>query len=286
MVSLIDIATGQIIRQITSEAFQYLKNWWSPTPKSASELVLEKIYHLLDAHGVSEVALLQLAPREWKWTVDTVGSPERLASSLYPEQLDWLARKFRINRGWMDGTEDSVLSPILGYKDLGELKGSLAIEGWLDDELMMSILAADYSGEDEYLGRYAIVFSHPAERKGESEPKLYQHALFETQWDWRHWPCQRDTKTVARWYSMVLNNYGYIPIVPVPEKDFRDIIELRRHPGKYVPDGPYGFDCLEDRVLTSSESTRAVHPECVEEILECLSCSGLLDDVPELTMKT
>ncbi|UUO05321.1 hypothetical protein M4951_18305 [Blastopirellula sp. J2-11] len=282
---IFELISSQVVRLSIGEVYEYWKNRLFPKPKTASEIVFERIQHLYEAHRLSGISLLQHVPSHWNWTVETVGSPERLAAALHTEQLEWIAETFRINRGWLDGSDETILSPMHGYKYLALLKRTLEEQGWLDGALEVSILAANYQGGYGGLGWYAIVFSHPVARPHGDVPQIYQSALLETQWNWGHWPSERDTLAIARWYSMEINRYAQIPIVPICDKDFEDIVELRKHPGCFLPVGPGGYECLEDRVLKSSESTRAVQPECVDSILSYLAESGLLDEASELKVR-
>lgn len=276
--------------QIGRKAFSQLWDYWMPANWLRKEIEVAtetdfdrlavRLQHLLDWHHVSGLGLLYFAKSSWNWTAEGVGDPKRLASLMGLEQMEWLASTFGVERTWLDGRDNVVAYPLSAYKNLDQLPRQLAVGEWLHPSLKMTILACDYRGQCALLGRYAIVFSRQILSDREEAPKIFRHVLVSTEWPWRHWPARRDTKAIARWYSMEFRHFGQIPIVSISSKDFRDVVELKVSPGKFVPDVPTGYEYFEDRVLLERESRVAIPSPETEEVLQYLRKSGLMAALP------
>ncbi|MEW4452753.1 hypothetical protein AB1L30_08765 [Bremerella sp. JC817] len=239
-----------------------------------------RLQYLLEWHRISGLELLYFAKSSWNWTAEGVGDTKRLASLMGSEQMEWLSSTFGIERAWLDGREKAVACPLPAYKNLDQLPQYLEVGEWLHSSLKMTIVACGCRELGEPLDRYAIVFSRQILSDHDDAPEVYRHVLLDTVWPWQHWPARRDTKAIARWYSMEFHHFGQIPIVPIGAKDFKDLVELKVSPGKFVPEVPVGYEFFEDRVLLERESRVAIPSSETEKIIHYLRESGLLAALP------
>lgn len=256
----------------------------SSEPKLAGPLkqLAERVQGLIQDHGLTDAQFLAFVPPEWNWSVATIGDADQLVKALRATQIGWFAKTFNVERKWLEGQGQGEWAciPFMGYKQISVLGWELQRRGWLNPKLKMTMLAEDYFDKRFPLGRYAIVFSSPAFPASPDADSLYQHNLFEGEMPWGEWICRRDTKAVARWFSMHLNHFERIPIVPIKSRDFNRVVKLEISPAQFIPKFPVGYEGLEDRVLRprdwiDGESMRSIESNELEDVLMYLEASGL-----------
>lgn len=267
-----------IINQFVSKSPAFISRRIENMKPSMLKTVAKRFDQLLESNHLNGAELLSLVPSEWGWNMSTVEDPVQLSKALKAEYISWFANTFQVNESWLNGSEEQAVTPFWGYKHPEILGTALREEDWLNDKLKMTILAEEYAGQDAPLGRYVIVFSKPIAELGK-EKTIYKHVFFETVWQWGHLPCRFETKAIARWYSMVLKQFGTIPIVPVKRQEFEQLIKLKILPGKFVTLESSGYDHFEDRVLKPAESQQAIEVEEIDAVIEYLQKNGFLESV-------
>jgi hypothetical protein len=263
---------------LTAKVFELFAQLIKNKSPSMLQTVAKRFDQLLESHHLNGAELLSLVPSEWGWNLSTVENSTQISKTLQAECFSWFANTFQVNESWLKGSEEQAVTPFGGYKHLETLGTTLRVKGWVNDELKMTILAEEYSGQNAPLERYAIVFSKPIAQLDE-EKTIYKHILFEPVWRWDHLPCRLETKVVARWYSMVLGQYGIISIIPVKRKEFEQLIKLKTLPGNFITLESGGYDHFEDRVMKPDESQQAIEAEEIDAVIEQLENGRFLDTI-------
>lgn len=263
---------------ITAKVFELFAQFISNKSPSLLQTIAKRFDQLLESHHLNGAELLNLVPTEWGWNLSTVENSTQISKAMQAEYFSWFASTFQVNESWLKGSEEQAVKPFGGYKHLETLGMTLREQGWVNAELKMTILAEEYTGQNEPLGRYLIAFSKPIAEL-DREKTIYKHVLFEHVWRWDHLPCRFETKATARWYSMILMQLGSIPIVPVNRKDFEQLIKLKILLGKFVTLESGGYDHFEERVMKPTESQIAIETEEIEAVIHHLKKSGFLESV-------
>lgn len=245
------------------------------------ELILDRFGQLLEGHNLSLAQLLKLVPSEWSWHLGILGDRDQLVAELTPARLAWLAETFGVQLAWLEGQDVPIYRWPAGYKQPQEFVGTLDEMGWLktwdgSGRLRITVFAADYSGDNGPLGDFVITFSYPIAEWDNGETVVYRHVVFDSLMNWEHWPCRRDAKALARWFSMGMNLYGQVPIVRVDRDTVLALAEGREFVGPHVPVSAAGYDHFEYRVMRLAnprdkrepgESVLAIETEELSEVL-------------------
>lgn len=229
---------------------------------------IERFDALMRGFRLRRPDILRIVPQEWGWTLGTLTEPRSLLNAMTAKRIDWLAQTFGVERSWLEGHSNIAVMPLDGYKHPSRCIDDLVKRGWCTDRLRMTVLAADYAGNNGPLGRYVIVFSYPWLVWDDGERPIYRHAVFESVMNWYHLPCVLDTLALARWFTTTSRGFDAIPIVPATEEAVARIGQGSELPGAHFTDHIGGYDRLEDRVLGESESAVACPSPILPAALE------------------
>ena len=263
---------------VTAKAFELFARFINNKSPSMMQTVAKRFDQLLESHHLNGAELLSLIPPAWGWNLSTVENSIQISKALQAEYFSWFAKTFQVNESWLNGSEELAVAHFGGYKHLETLGTTLREDGWVNDELKMTILSEEYAGQNAPLGRYAIVFSKPIAEL-DREKTIYKHVLFEPVWQWDHLPCRLETKAIARWYSMILMQFGIISIIPVKRKEFEQLIKRKTLPGKFITLESGGYDHFEVRVLNPTESQQTIEVEEIDAVIEHLEHCGFLEAI-------
>lgn len=247
----------------------------------AKRQVLTRFQMLINDHRITPAQLVRLVPSEWNWNLLTVTDSDQFLASLRPEQYEWFSTVFRVERRWLEGADSCPAHWLDGDREPVRLLKSLDELQWLDDKLRMTVCVPDSDYAREDLPRQLVaIFSHPTAMWDNCNTTIYRHAQFGGLWDLCHSPCYMNLMAVARWYVRVLKSFGRIPIVPISDKDFADLYNMRVHPAKFFTSQYGGYDCLSDHVLypldsPNGESACSRRNADLPAIIEYMDHSGM-----------
>ena len=260
-------------------AFGRKKKACSLTPSALD--TAGRVRRVLEGHQVSDGAALSMVPPSWGWTHGTFSTDEGLLGALGPEQLDWLADTFGVQRAWLNGDEVPIFQWPAGYKAPERFVKHLRDRGWVTSDLRMIVLAADYKkGMERSLDHFTIVFSHPIGGTEEAESPTCAHVNFDCAMRWDHGPCARDAMVLARWYHEQAVPFGAVPIIGCSHSEIDAVAEGEAFPGPLISFGGGGRDQLQDGVIPYSVrgQVKVRHPFCgLEEALVFGREIGLLE---------
>ncbi len=245
------------------------------------QVIADRIRLLIKAHCQTPSYFLRIAPAEWNWSLGNFVNDIQLVNSLTPSHIKWLAETFQIEQSWLEGASSHPNKFVWGYKHLDDLVRALTQNGWTNRNPRMTILAEEYDGKWRDLEQYVIVLSDQIVEDNDTDDLVYRHVQCDTVWTWNEWPCRRDTKVLARWFSMSGGRrFLRIPIVPITHKEMDRIRSRNVLLAEFVPDSVAGYDCLENRVLRHlkeprGESCLAIETEELPSVLSYAQQLGI-----------
>ncbi len=233
------------------------------TTTSPVEIVGQRFIKLFEDHGVSITQIPRLVP---ELPLVSLHNSERLLASLTPALLDQAALMFNVNRGWLEGTTDSIYDTDFCYmaperffnallkisRDTFESPACFLFDGRrLDNRvereqplaLVMREKIAEFGGED-----------------------IFRYRVFGDDWNWSYVKCRVQLKSMIRIVEQTTGRPIHLfPCRPDELANIRGGGMIPRRPlvGRHEKNAP-----LEDYVLSASESVQARETEELPHVLQ------------------
>lgn len=216
-----------------------------------------RIQSLMKHCKLSKADMLKMVPADWHWSLGTLSSQKDLANAIQLPQLEWLSSTFGVSGGWFSGESDTRLNMQKAYKNFESTVPTLEQMAQEVDEVRLTAFARDYGRNGNCLQYYLLVFSlFVAENQRQD---LYRHVFLDDQWDFRHAPCANDTARYVEWFLNLENaNSRTVPIIPVSEKNYADLVHGSKLIHEFWSPGLGGYHRLEDRFGLKPARRRAV----------------------------
>jgi hypothetical protein len=269
-----------------SGPFNIIRLWRNFTGNSKSNpvnIVAQRFLQVFREHGVETSQIPRLLPAIG---LDDLKSEESLLTVLTPEILDKSAKLFGIRSQWLEGVDDRIYEwlscykqPEIFFEHLASLKEDQNDYDFFYVQTLTTTKNLNRHDESEQL--LTVIVSEKIAELGDE--RIYRYHVYGDGWDWPHWHCRIQLKTMAR---LLYTKFGRtMPLYTTKQADLMRIREGRQIPRSYLGGCLISEPSLEDFALSASQSVIAKDMDELPAVLEYIEQHKLKSLIDSLQPK-
>ncbi len=248
---------------------------WRASRKPAIESVAARFLELYETHGVAAAQIPRFEPA---LKLAALQSHETLLGALTPELLDRTARRFGVQRTWLEGTTNLLYRTWHCYKHSESFFARLRTlpfkRGEFQIRALTSVKQLDYRcGGTQPI---ALVFVEKiAAIEDVSEIwDIDRYHVCGDGWDWSHYPCRIQLKALVR----ILDQLGHqpVPLFRVSSAELEAVRIGRMIPRSLVNRCLLSEPSLEDYACSLREHAQAKETDELPAVIEYIEKAGLV----------